>query len=307
MNSAARLVDADDRQVLTAQAAATPDPEPTPQARRAATALKLFALLLLVLISSALVVVPAGSRGVLLRLGAIQEQVLDEGLHPLLPLLDSVQSISVRLHSQILRSEAACRDLQDVGFELAVNWHLQPERLVEVVRHIGDEAQIVSKVITPTLEDGLKQVVAGFSAEQLISERAAVKQALESLIRERLETHQIDLDGIDLLQLEFSERFRQAVEAKQVAEQDARRAAFVVAKARRLAEARIQEAEGEARAQQLLQQGLTPELLQHQAIEKWNGHLPLVMDGSRSGRWISSRWRNWMDDRGGGELDALMG
>lgn len=253
-----------------------------PSAQRAAgaaTALKLFALLLvLLLLSTTLVVVPAGSRGVLLRLGAIQEQVLDEGLHPLLPLLYSVQPISVRLHSQILRSEAACRDLQDVGFELAVNWHLQPEWIVEVVRHIGDEAQIVSKLITPTLEDGLKQVVAGFSAEQLISERAAVKQSLETLIRQRLDSHRVELDGIDLLQLEFSERFRQAVEAKQVAEQDARRAVFVVAKARRLAEARIQEAEGEARAQQLLQQGLTPELLQHQAIEKWNGHLPLVMD-----------------------------
>lgn len=281
MTISARPVGMDDRQDLPAAAVSAPEPGLGQRARRAATALKLFAvLLLLLLLSTTLVVVPAGSRGVLLRLGAIQEQVLDEGLHPLLPLLYTVQPISVRLHSQILRSEAACRDLQDVGFELAVNWHLQPERLVEVVRHIGDEAQIVSKVITPTLEDGLKQVVAGFSAEQLISERALVKQTLETLIRERLEIHRIDLDGIDLLQLEFSERFRQAVEAKQVAEQDARRAAFVVAKARRLAEARIQEAEGEARAQQLLQQGLTPELLQHQAIEKWNGHLPLVMDGS---------------------------
>jgi regulator of protease activity HflC (stomatin/prohibitin superfamily) len=265
----------------------TPAPEPrsgpvapaAQRARRAVSALQLFALLLaLILLSRALVLVPAGSRGVLLRWGAIQEQPLDEGLHPLLPLLYSVQPMSVRLHSQILRSEAACRDLQDVGFDLAVNWHLRSDQVVPVFRRIGDDAAIVAKVITPTLEDGLKQVVAGFSAEQLISERAAVKQALETLIRERLANQQLELDGIDLLQLDFSERFRQAVEAKQVAEQDARRAAFVVAKAKRLAEARIQEAEGEARAQQLLQTGLTPQVLQHQAIEKWNGNLPLVMD-----------------------------
>ena len=249
------------------------------RARRAVSALQLFALLLaLLLLSRVLVVVPAGSQGVLLRWGAIQEQPLDEGLHPLLPLLYSVQPMSVRLHSQILRSEAACRDLQDVGFELAVHWHLRSDRVVPVFRRIGDDAAIVAKVITPTLEDGLKQVVAGFSAEQLISERVAVKQALEGLIRERLALQQLELDGIDLMQLDFSERFRQAVEAKQVAEQDARRAAFVVAKARRLAEARIQEAEGEARAQLLLQQGLTPQVLQHQALERWNGQLPLVVD-----------------------------
>lgn len=263
------------------EAASNPGDQPGRRAQRAAAALRLFAVLLaMLLLSTMLVVVPAGSRGVLLRFGAIQNQVLDEGLHLLLPLIDGVQPLSVRLQSQILRSEAACRDLQDVGFELAVNWHLPGDQVVEVFRQIGDEAAIWQNVITPALEDGLKQVVAGFSAEQLISERLAVKQALESLIGSRLALHQLVLDGIDLLQLDFSERFRQAVEAKQVAEQDARRAAFVVAKARRLAEARIHEAEGEARAQQLLQQGLTPEVLQHQAIEKWNGHLPLVMDSS---------------------------
>jgi regulator of protease activity HflC (stomatin/prohibitin superfamily) len=77
--------------------------------------------------------------------------------------------------------------------------------------------------------------------------------------------------------VQFSEPFRVAVEAKQVAEQDARRAEYEAVKARRLAEARVFQAEGEARAQKLLQTGLTPEVLEHQAIEKWNGHLPLVM------------------------------
>jgi regulator of protease activity HflC (stomatin/prohibitin superfamily) len=264
---------------LPGQVASRSDSQSGQRARRAATALRLFTVLLaLLLLSTMLVIVPAGSRGVLLRFGAIQEPVLGEGLHALLPLIDVVQPMSVRLHSQILRSEAACHDLQDVGFELAVNWHLPSNRVVEVFRQVGDDTAIWQNVITPTLEDGLKQVVAGFSAEQLISERLGVKQALEALIGSRLALHQLVLDGIDLLQLDFSERFRQAVEAKQVAEQDARRAVFTVARARRLAEARIHEAEGEARAQQLLQQGLTPEVLQHEAIEKWNGQLPLVMD-----------------------------
>lgn len=279
MTISARPAGTEDLPGLSSQVSSRPEPQQNQRARRALAALRLFAVLLtLLLLSTMLVVVPVGSRGVLLRFGAIEEQVLGEGLHVLLPLIDTVQPMSVRLHSQILRSEAACRDLQDVGFDLAVNWHLPSDKVVEVFRQIGDDTAIWQNVITPTLEDGLKQVVAGFSAEQLISERLEVKQELEALIGRRLELHQLVLDGIDLLQLEFSERFREAVEAKQIAEQDARRAAFVVAKARRLAEARIHEAEGEARAQQLLKQGLTPEVLQHQAIEKWNGHLPLVMD-----------------------------
>jgi regulator of protease activity HflC (stomatin/prohibitin superfamily) len=251
------------------------------RARQAWLALRLFAvLLLLALLSSALVVVPAGERGVLLRWGAIQDRVLPEGVQPLWPVVEAMRPMSVRLQSQILRSEAACRDLQDVAFELAVSWRLPEQNVAAVFRAIGDEAAIVSKVITPALEDGLKQVVASFTAEQLILERAALKRSLEELIGAQLARHDLLLEGIDLLQLDFSDRFRQAVEAKQVAEQDARRAEYEASKARRLAAARIYRAQGEAQAQQLLQAGLTPELLQHQAIEKWNGHLPLVMDSA---------------------------
>jgi hypothetical protein len=67
------------------------------------------------------------------------------------------------------------------------------------------------------------------------------------------------------------------VEAKQVAEQDARRASYEAITAQRQAAARVYRAEGEAKAQDLLQATLTPEVLQHQALERWNGHLPLVM------------------------------
>lgn len=246
--------------------------------RNALSALRLLALLLgLALISQFLVIVPAGERGVLLRFGAVQPTVLAEGLHPLLPVRDTVRPMSVRVQSRTLHSEAASRDLQDVDFDLAVSWQLIPERAAAAYQRLGDGDAIKTTVIEPALEDTLKAVVAAFTAEQLITERAAVKQALSTQLAERLAANDLALTGIDLLQVQFSERFRLAVEAKQVAEQDARRAEYEADKARRLAEARVFQAEGEARAQRLLQTGLTPEVLQHQAIEKWNGHLPLVM------------------------------
>jgi regulator of protease activity HflC (stomatin/prohibitin superfamily) len=252
----------------------------TQRARNALSALRLFGLLLaLVLLSQFFVVVPAGERGVLLRFGAVQDRVLPEGLHAVLPVRDSVKRLSVRVQSLPLRSEAASRDLQDVAFDVAVSWHILPDEVPQVYRRLGREEAIVATVIEPALEDGLKAVVASFTAEQLITERPAVKEALRQLLNGRLSRYDLALDGVDLLQVDFSERFRQAVEAKQVADQDAKRAEYEAAKARRLADAKVFLAEGEARAQQLLQAGLTPEVLQRQAIEKWNGHLPLVMGG----------------------------
>jgi regulator of protease activity HflC (stomatin/prohibitin superfamily) len=249
-----------------------------PRASHALSALRLVLLLLaLALASQFFALVPAGHEGVLLRFGAVQPQVLSEGIHPILPGRDRLTPLSLRLQSRQFRSEAATRDLQDVGFDVAVTWHLQPGLGARTYQRLGDGAAMVSTVIEPAVEDGLKAVVASFRAEELITQREQVKAALRQLLEQRLAAQNLGLDAVDLLQVDFSEPFRQAVEAKQVAEQEARRAEYEAMKAQRLAQARVFQAEGEARAQQLLQSGLTPEVLEHQAIEKWNGHLPLVM------------------------------
>lgn len=249
-----------------------------PRATHALSALRLVLLLLaLALASQFFALVPAGHEGVLLRFGAVQPQVLSEGIHPILPGRDRLTPLSLRLQSRQFRSEAATRDLQDVGFEVAVTWHLHPGLGARTYQRLGDSAAMVTTVIEPAVEDGLKAVVASFRAEELITQREQVKAALRQRLQERLAAQDLGLDAVDLLQVDFSEPFRQAVEAKQVAEQEARRAEYEAMKAQRLAQARVFQAEGEARAQQLLQSGLTPEVLEHQAIEKWNGHLPLVM------------------------------
>ncbi len=250
---------------------------PTPAPWLSPGRLVLLLLLALLLVSQFFVVVPAGSRGVLLRFGAVQERVLGEGLHPLLPGVESVRPLSVRLQSLSLRSEAASRDLQDVRAEVTLSWHLRPERVAAIYGQLGEEEAIVRHLIQPAIDDGLQAVVARLTAEELITERSVLKRGLAELLQARLAANDLALDAVDLVQLDFSPGFRQAVEAKQVAEQDARRAQFEALKAQRLAQARVHAAEGEARAQQLLQAGLTPELLEHQRIEKWNGRLPLVV------------------------------
>jgi regulator of protease activity HflC (stomatin/prohibitin superfamily) len=258
---------------------ANQNPGILPKVLNTLSALRLFLLLIgLALVSQFFVIVPAGHQGVLLRFGAVQEKVLSEGLHPVLPVRDSVRPMTLRIQSQQFHSEAASRDLQDVEFDVAISWHLEPNQVPRIYQRLGDETKIVSTVIEPALEDGLKAVVAHFRAEELITDRDHVKESLFQLLFERLKIHNIGLNSVDLLQVDFSKQFRLAVEAKQVAEQDAKRAAYDADKARRLAEAKVFLADGQARAQQLLQTSLTPEVLEHEAIEKWNGHLPLVMD-----------------------------
>ena len=268
---------------------ATPALENAPQLRRvrnALSALRLFGLMLcLALLSRFFVVVPAGERGVLMRFGAVQERILEEGMHPLVPLMNSVKLLSVRVQSFSTDTEAASRDLQDVAAQVALNWHLDPQAVNQIYQRIGGVTQITTSVIRPAIEDSIKAVLASFTAEQLVTERSQVKEAIGQLLSQRLDHYNLVLDDVDLLQVDFSERFREAVEAKQVAEQEAKRAEFEAIRAQRQADARVYLARGQAQAQQLLQAGLTPEILEHEAIEKWNGHLPLVVGQDAVGRF----------------------
>jgi regulator of protease activity HflC (stomatin/prohibitin superfamily) len=245
-----------------------------------AAASKVMVLLLsLLIISSFFVIIDAGQRGVLLRFGEVQAQVLGEGIHTVTPLVNTVHKLSVRIQSQEISAEASSKDLQDVFTDVALNWHILPEEANLMFQEIGDQTAAVERIINPAVEEGLKAVMAKYTAEEIITRRSEVKANVDEALTTRLSVYHIVVDDISLVHVHFSERFREAVEAKQVAEQEVKRAEFIAIKAIREAEAKLNLARGEAAANQLLQGTLTPDLLQRQALERWNGNLPLIVGG----------------------------
>lgn len=237
----------------------------------------LSVLFLLVLISSFFVIVNAGERGILMRFGNVQDEILDEGLHVIIPMVNTVQKLSVRVQNQEISAEASSKDLQEVYTDVSLNWHIIPEEVNLSFQQIGDQQATITRIINPAVEEVLKAVMAKYTAEEIITRRGEVKSGVDELLTIRLKPYHIEVDDISLVHVHFSNRFSDAVEAKQIAEQEAKRAEFVALKAIREAEAKVNLARGEAEAQRLLKENLTPELLQKQAIDKWNGSLPLVV------------------------------
>ena len=261
-----------------------PDLQPIQEHRKPtrdlyATGKVLLVLFLVAVLASFFAIVNAGERGVLLKFGAVQPIVLGEGIHPILPIVHTVRKLSVRVQSQEITAEASSRDLQDVYTDVALNWHIVPEETYLIFQQIGEQDAIIQHIINPAVEEVLKAVMAMYTAEEIITKRGQVKTGVDQALIERLRPYHIAVDDISLVHVHFSNRFSDAVEAKQVAEQEAKRADFVALKAVKEAEARVNLAKGEATAQQLLRDSLTPELLQRQAIEKWNGNLPLIVGG----------------------------
>ena len=233
-------------------------------------------IIFLAILSKFFVIVNAGERGVLMQFGKVQEQVLGEGLHVILPTVYSVKKLSVRVQKQESSAEASSKDLQDVFTDVALNWHIIPEEANAIFQQIGDETEVVVRIIDPAVEEVLKAVMAKYTAEEIITKRGEVKAAVDDFLTLRLLTYHIAVDDISLVHVHFSQRFSDAVEAKQIAEQEAKRGEFLALKAVKEAEAKVNLAKGEAEVQRLLRDNLTPELLERQAIEKWDGKLPLI-------------------------------
>jgi len=237
----------------------------------------IFLSLILLILFNPFTIIFAGERGVLMRFGEVQKQILGEGIHFIIPLVNTVQKLSVRIQKQDLRAEASTKDLQEVFNEIALNWHLKPDKVNYIYQQIGTEKDIIDNIINPSIAEIVKAVLAKYTAEEIIIKREYLKAEIDDLLTKKLDKYNLEIDDISLVHIEFSPLFSQAVEAKQIAEQEAKKAGFQVIKAQKDAQVKVNLAKGEAEAHSILQESLTPEILQYQSIKQWNGNLPLIM------------------------------
>ena len=225
-------------------------------------------------------IVNAGERGVVMQFGKVQDNVLDEGIHPIMPIVTSVKRLSVRVQQNSFNADAASKDLQKVSTQLAINWHIDTAQVNKVFQRVGDEQQIVLRIITPAVSEVLKAATAKKTAEEIITQRTSLKEEIDNALETRLAAYGVMVDDVSLVDFTFSPEFSKAIEAKQIAEQEAKQAEFTAVRASKDAIAEVNRAKGQAEAQRLQRLTLTPVLLQKQAIEKWDGHFPTVMGGS---------------------------
>ncbi|MEG3967718.1 prohibitin family protein [Microcoleus sp. T2B6] len=220
-----------------------------------------------------------GERGVMMRFGKVQDAILDEGIHPIFPIVTSVKTLSVRVQKTDLKADAASKDLQSITTDLAVNWNVDPAKVNQIYQQIGDEEQIVTSILSPAISEVLKAATSKKTAEEIITKRTELKTEIDNSLKKRLEPYGVIVRDVSLINFGFSPEFSKAIESKQIAEQEAKQAEFTVQKATQDAKAEINRAKGKAEAQRLQRQTLTAEILQQQAIEKWNGQFPTVMGG----------------------------
>jgi prohibitin 2 len=239
------------------------------------------AVILLLFFFKPWVQVGAGQRGVVLNFGAVQKEVLGEGLHFRIPVVQRIALVNVQIQKATTETVAASADLQDVTSTLALNYHVLPDMANVVYQTIGIEFK--ERIIDPAILEVVKAVTAKYSAEELITKRPAVSEQMRTTLTERLKGNNITVDAFSIVAFSFSKVFTEAIESKQTAEQLALKAKRDLDRIKVEAEQTITAAQAQAEALRLQKANISPDLIelrkieaQLKAIDKWNGILPQV-------------------------------
>lgn len=226
----------------------------------------------------------AGERGVVLNFGAVQKDVLGEGLHFRIPIVQKIVRMDVKVQKSLTKSAASSADLQEVSSEVALNYHIVQDKANIVYQSIG--IHFKERIIDPAVQEVVKAVTARYSAEELITKRPAVSEAMRASLTERLMAHNIAVDAFSIVDFSFSKIFTEAIEAKQTAEQLAHKAKRDLERIKIEAEQKITAAKAEAESLRLQRANISPDLIELRkieanlkAIDKWNGILPQVTGG----------------------------
>ncbi|MBR2504388.1 MAG: prohibitin family protein, partial [Elusimicrobiaceae bacterium] len=157
-----------------------------------------------------------------------------------------------------------------------------PETIVSIYRNLGPD--YTNTILRPMVEEWTKAVIAKYSADSLISNRVQVAKELDQILKEKMKEKQVIVSDIAITNFEFSPQFLKAVEEKQIAEQEAKRATNLVEKVKKEAEQKILQAEAEAKSLRLQREVVSDNLIklrqveaQLKAIEKWDGKMPHYM------------------------------
>lgn len=261
--------------------------------------------------------VPAGHTGILTTFGKVEDRILTEGLNWKSP-FQKVIKMDNRTQKKVEEFQAFSSDIQEVNIMLAVNYSINQETAQNLYRTVGVE--YYTNIVYPRLLESTKSVFSSYTAEQLIGNRENLSNEIKDLVIPDVARYGIIISDISVQDIDFTDAFTNAVEAKQVAAQDKLTAetkqAQLTMEAEQEAHRQVIKAQADAEQAKIAAQAdlevtkiqadaaeyagqkeaarinaiaqvLTPDVLKYYNILQWDGKLPVYMLGKDTGILMS--------------------
>ena len=246
--------------------------------------------------------VPAGHVGVVEHFGQVKESTLQPGFH-MTKYFEHVHPVDIRTQRHNYQTEAFSSDIQQVGLMIAVNENISPEAAYKIYTTVG--MNYLENLLEPRLMENAKVVISKYTAESLIANREKLSAEVLVKMQADMAEYGINVTAISIENIDFTDQYEAAIEAKQVATQEKQKAqteqermtmeAEQSAKRKKIeadAAAEVQKinadaeayaitakAEAEAEANKKINQSLTTDLVEYKKILSWDGKLPTITGG----------------------------
>ena len=231
----------------------------------------IICLFILITIINSFQTIESGEVGLKVRFGKIVDSSLNEGLNLKIPYIEQIQKVNIKVQKSEITVESSTKDMQTITTTIAVNYRVDSKKASNLYRTVGNTYEMT--VLEPAIKESIKSAIAQYNAEEITTKRSEVSQNCLTALQGKVEKYGIIVEDFNLTDFSFSQEYTKAIEEKQVAEQNLERAKLE-------AEAKIVEANATKKANDLLKQSLTKELIQKQMIEKWDGKLPTTYSGN---------------------------
>ncbi len=258
----------------------------TPNGTKKIIIIAVIAVLIVLIAFNCFAIVQPGHTGVVVNLGKVSDNVLEEGLHFKIPFVSEIVQIDNRVLKTEVESNAASKDLQTISSKVSINYRVNKSSSAEIYKNVGNDYTNV--IVNPAIQECVKSVAAKYTAEQLITNRTVVSTEMEEAISEKINPYGLSIEVFNIVNFDFSEEFNKAIEAKQTAQQEALKAEQDLARIKVEAQQTIEKAEAEAEAYRLKNAELSEEIIMMEFVEKWDGKMPSVMSSAEAMFDVSS-------------------
>lgn len=223
--------------------------------------------------------VATGTRGIKTVWGEVQGEPKPEGLYFFNSISTRIIIMDVKAINGTYTTDCYTKDIQQATVQLNVIYNVMPEESHNLYRTVGVEYQ--SKVMTPILSSALKDTIGKYNADRIIGMRDTVAREIFALIKPQMEEYGVNMRSVVLSDIEYSEVFENAIEAKQVAEQKSLEAKNKTVQIEEEAKQKLLTAEAEAKSMEIRAKALEQNrsLVEYEAVQKWDGKLPVNMYG----------------------------
>ena len=235
----------------------------------------ILAAFLIIMVVRNIYTIKTGEVGIVTRFGKVVRQA-EEGINVKTPFIESVTKIEIRDNTIAGQYEVSSKDMQTVKTNISVQYRINdPLNIFKRFRN-----QYKERLLEPRIAEVVQAATSAYTIEELVSKRQELSQKIYLTLREDLKEFGVQVVKISITNHDFSDEYEKAIEAKKAAEQEAQKVEIENNQKIKTAEANLKVKELEAKANSVLTQSLTKEVLQKQWIEKWDGKLPQYQGGN---------------------------